>query len=358
MDKGNKTILVTGGCGFIGSNLVRYLLRLRPGWTIVNLDALTYAGNPANLADMEINRRYNFIHGDICDHRRLEKLFKDYSFDGVIHLAAESHVDRSIFGPMKFVRTNVEGTCQLLAASLESWRRNGEPQDFRFLHVSTDEVFGSLGPEGFFRETTAYDPSSPYSASKAAADHFVRAWYRTYGLPTIITNCSNNYGPYQFPEKLIPLIILNAIEGKELPVYGDGGNIRDWLYVEDHCAALLKVLEAGQPGRTYNIGGGAERRNLDVVRQICKLVDRCLGRGRDQDSQCLISFVADRPGHDRRYAIDASLIRSELGWQPENNFESALEKTVKWYIANSDWVTSVRSGEYRNWIKTNYSDRG
>ncbi len=357
MEDEKSTILVTGGCGFIGSNFVRYLLQNRPGWKVINLDALTYAGNPANLAGLEDDPGYTFVHGDICDAGLLAEIFASHSINGVVHLAAESHVDRSIHGPMDFVRTNVEGTCRLLAAALKSWRRRGEPESFRFLHVSTDEVFGSLGPQGFFIESTAYDPSSPYSASKAAADHFVRAWHRTYGLPAIITNCSNNYGPYQFPEKLIPLMILNAAEGKQLPVYGDGSNVRDWLYVDDHCRALLLVLEKGRPGRTYAVGGGAEQTNLEVVRLICRLVDERLGRRPDQASQGLIRFVEDRPGHDLRYAIDSSRIRSELGWRPRHDFLSALGKTVDWYLDNPDWVESVRSGAYRNWIAANYGRR-
>ncbi len=357
MENEKHTVLVTGGCGFIGSNFVRHLLHNRPGWQVINLDALTYAGNPANLADLENDDRYTFIHGDICDADLLADIFASHCIDAVVHLAAESHVDRSIHGPMDFVRTNVEGTCRLLSAALKNWRQRGEPDTFRFLHVSTDEVFGSLGAEGFFTESTAYDPSSPYSASKAAADHFVRAWHRTYGLPAMITNCSNNYGPYQFPEKLIPLMILNAAEGKQLPVYGDGSNVRDWLYVEDHCRALLLVLENGTPGQTYAVGGGAEQANLEVVRQICCLVDEKLGRGPENTSQDLIRFVEDRPGHDLRYAIDSSHIRNELGWRPQHDFYSALSKTVDWYLNNPEWVESVRSGAYRNWIATNYGQR-
>ncbi len=352
-----RTILVTGGCGFIGSNFVRYLLGKRPGWRIINLDALTYAGNPANLADFKDDERYIFVNGDICDAALLADIFMEQTIDAVVHLAAESHVDRSIHGPMTFVKTNVEGTCRLLEAALKSWRQRGEPEDFRFLHVSTDEVFGSLGPRGFFTEATPYDPSSPYSASKAAADHFVRAWNRTYGLPVVITNCSNNYGPYQFPEKLIPLMILNAAEGKELPVYGDGNNVRDWLYVDDHCKALLLVLETGRPGRTYAVGGGSQQANIDVVRHICRMVDERLGRPEGKSSQRLIKFVADRPGHDLRYAIDSTRIRNELGWRPEHDFVSALSKTVDWYLEHSDWVDSVRSGSYRQWIATNYGKR-
>jgi dTDP-glucose 4,6-dehydratase len=272
----------------------------------------------------------------------------------IIHFAAESHVDRSIHGPLLFVETNVVGTCRLLSACRTMWETQGRPADFRFVHVSTDEVFGSLGPDGFFCETTAYDPSSPYSASKAASDHFVRAWHRTYGFPALITNCSNNYGPYQFPEKLIPLMILNVQEQKELPVYGDGGNVRDWLYVVDHCEALTAVLERGAPGETYCIGGGAERRNIEVVHEVCRLLDARLGRS---GSERLIRLVADRLGHDRRYAIDAAKIGRELGWKPRFEFEEALARTVDWYLANQDWVAAVRSGEYRQWIDTHYQHR-
>jgi dTDP-glucose 4,6-dehydratase len=287
----------------------------------------------------------------------LERAFNETVFNGVIHFAAESHVDRSIQGPDAFVETNVMGTFRLLEASLKTQKQNRMPEDFRFLHISTDEVYGSLGPEGYFTETTPYDPSSPYSASKAASDHLAKAYFRTYGLPTVITNCSNNYGPYQFPEKLIPLMILNIIEKKELPVYGDGKNIRDWLYVVDHCEALINVFENGRPGETYNIGGGAEHQNIDLVYLLCDLLDKRLGRTGSESSRKLIQFVKDRPGHDQRYAIDASKIKNELGWEPRFKFEKAIEETIDWYLNHMDWVNTVRSGEYLNWIRDNYGKR-
>jgi dTDP-glucose 4,6-dehydratase len=354
-----KTILITGGAGFIGTNFIRHVFSAQPSWHILNLDALTYAGNPQNLEDISTGaeKRYQFIHGDIRDAALLAKLFKENEFNGVMHFAAESHVDRSILGPEAFVEANIIGTFRLLEASLKAWERRGRPQDFRFLHISTDEVYGSLEKKGYFTEKTPYDPSSPYSASKAAADHFVRAYFRTYGLPTIITNCSNNYGPYQFPEKLIPLIILNIIEKKPLPVYGDGKNIRDWLYVIDHCEALRNVFEQGCPGQTYSIGGGAERQNIDVVYLLCDLLDDRLKRAAKDSSRNLIRFVTDRPGHDRRYAIDATKIKNELGWTPRHRFEEALEATVDWYLDNMDWVESIRSGEYLKWIEENYEKR-
>jgi dTDP-glucose 4,6-dehydratase len=350
------TILVTGGAGFIGTNFIRHLLAIRPEWRMVNLDKLTYAGNAANLEDVagRMPDRYRFVHGDINDSHLLLRLLEEETPRAVVHFAAESHVDRSILGPLAFVETNVTGTARLLMACQKVWEQNNRPADFRFVHVSTDEVYGSLGPEGHFTETTAYDPSSPYSASKAAADHLVRAWHRTYGFPAMVTNCSNNYGPYQFPEKLIPLMILNIIEEKALPVYGDGQNVRDWLYVLDHCEALATVLEKGVPGQTYNIGGGAERRNIDVVHRLCALIDDRLQRKGVGQSSRLIRFVTDRPGHDRRYAIDAGKIRRELGWQPRFRFEAALADTVDWYLANGPWVDFIRSGDYRRWIDTNY----
>ena len=350
---------MTGGAGFIGTNFIRHTLTVQPDWRIVNLDAVTYAGNPANLEDLEPGQatRHQFFHGDIRDVSFLERLFQDYDFDFVVRFAAESHVDRSILGPDAFVQTNVIGTFRLLEASLRQWERRGRPNDFCFLHISTDEVYGSLGSEGYFTESTPYDPSSPYSASKAASDHFVRAYFRTYNLPTVISNCSNNYGPYQFPEKLIPLMILNIKEEKTLPIYGDGRNVRDWLYVIDHCDALIRILEQGKPGETYNIGGGAERQNIVVVHLLCDLLDARLQRPKSKSSQRLIQFVTDRPGHDRRYAIDATKIKGELGWSPAHNFEEALEATVDWYLANMDWVEMVRSGEYRKWIEINYKDR-
>ena len=354
-----KIILVTGGSGFIGTNFIRHTLSVKPSWRILNLDALTYAGNPANLESMseDMAARYTFVHGDIRDGDLLKRLFTEQNFNAVVHFAAESHVDRSILGPEAFVETNVIGTFRLLDASLKHWEAHGKHPEFRFLNVSTDEVYGSLGPAGYFTEKTPYDPSSPYSASKAAADHFVRAYFRTYGLPVLITNSSNNYGPSQFPEKLIPLMILNIIEKKLVPIYGDGKNVRDWLYVIDHCDALINVLDRGKQGETYNIGGGAERENIEVVRSLCDLLDERLGRTEMNSSRRLIRFVEDRPGHDRRYAIDSSKLKGELGWKPEHSFEEALEATVDWYLHNREWVESVRTGEYRKWIETNYETR-
>jgi dTDP-glucose 4,6-dehydratase len=354
-----KTLLVTGGAGFIGTNFVRHVLTERPTWRIINLDALTYAGNLANFQDLApaLAARHRFVHGAIQDSGLLEQLFTEESFDAIVHFAAESHVDRSILGPEAFVETNVMGTFRLLEASRKQWRSRGKLENFRFLHISTDEVYGSLGSEGYFTESTPYDPSSPYSASKAGSDHLVKAYFRTFALPAIITNCSNNFGPYQFPEKLIPLMILNLMEEKSLPVYGDGKNVRDWLYVIDHCDALIRVLEQGKPGETYNIGGGAERQNIEVVNLLCDLFDSRLDRSTEKASRRLIRFVTDRPGHDRRYAIDANKIRRELGWSPAHNFEEALEATVDWYVNNMDWVELVRSGEYRKWIEINYGER-
>jgi dTDP-glucose 4,6-dehydratase len=354
-----QTILVTGGCGFIGSNFVRYIIRERPEWAIVNLDSLSYAGNPMNLSDLEeqAGERYRFVRGDIRERKLLDNLFAENRFDGVFHFAAESHVDRSILGPEAFVETNVMGTFRVLDAARASWEERGRPEDFRFLHVSTDEVYGSLGETGFFTESTPYDPSSPYSASKAASDHFVNAYYRTYGLPTLVTNCSNNYGPYQFPEKLIPLMILNILEHNPLPVYGDGKNVRDWLYVGDHCEALVKVFERGRPGETYNIGGGTELENIGIVHCLCDVMDGRLKLPAGRSSRRLIHFVKDRPGHDRRYAIDATKIRNELGWAPQHRFEDALAETVDWYLSHMEWVDSVRSGDYREWIAKNYRNR-
>ena len=359
MNNINKRLLITGGAGFIGTNFILHVLAVKPDWAIINLDALTYAGNPANFQDLppEHSERYKFIHGDIRDPDLLERMFNAEEIDSVIHFAAESHVDRSILGPETFLETNVIGTFRLLEASKRDWERVNRPDSFRFLHVSTDEVYGSLGHDGHFTEETAYAPSSPYSASKASSDHFVNAYYRTYNLPTLITNCSNNYGPYQFPEKLIPLMILNIIEEKPLPVYGDGKNVRDWLYVIDHCEAIIKVLEKGKPGETYNIGGGAERRNIEIVKLLCDILDTKLGRSGSNSSRRLINFVTDRPGHDRRYAIDASKIIEQFGWRPSHTFEKALESTVDWYLNHMDWVNSVRSGEYRKWLDLNYRDR-
>ena len=354
-----KMLLVTGGAGFIGTNFVRHILSVRPGWRIVNLDKLTYAANPANFADLspEPAERHRLVHGDICDQALLDSLFAEHHFDAVCHFAAESHVDRSILAPETFVRTNVLGTFRLLEASRTYLKNKAKASDFIFLHISTDEVFGSLSAEGHFTERTAYNPSSPYSASKAASDHFVKAYFCTYGLPGIITNCSNNFGPYQFPEKLIPLVILNIMEQKSLPVYGDGRNIRDWLYVTDHCDALLTVLERGRPGETYTIGANEEHRNIQLVHRLCDLLDNRLDRSGNNSSHRLIRFVKDRPGHDKRYAIDASKLRNELGWQPKYPFDEALESTVDWYLNHMDWVESVRSGDYLKWIEINYGSR-
>lgn len=329
-------VMVTGGVGFIGSAVCRLLVG-ENGLTVLNVDKLTYAANLASLADLAGHQRYNFLKADVCDRAAMDGVFAKFRPDSVVHLAAESHVDRSIVGSDAFVQTNIFGTYTLLEAARAYWSRlpEREQDTFRFIHVSTDEVYGSLGPEGLFSETTAYDPSSPYSATKAASDHLAMAWHRTYGMPIIISNCSNNYGPYQFPEKLIPLMILNARAGRELPVYGDGLNIRDWLYVEDHARALQLILERGQPGETYNVGGGNERTNLEVVNQICRLMDQIRPDGAPHDR--LITFVKDRPGHDRRYAIDASKLQKQLGWGPRESFESGLEKTVRWYLENEAW---------------------
>jgi dTDP-glucose 4,6-dehydratase len=345
----SHTILVTGGAGFIGSCFVRQLLEHEPTARVVTLDKLTYAGNLDSLSDAMANSRHTFVQGDIADSLPIARLFRDVRPTAVVHLAAESHVDRSIDGPAEFVRTNVLGTFTLLEAARRYWSELAASQKaaFRFLHVSTDEVFGSLGPSGAFVESTPYSPRSPYSASKAASDHFVRAYGHTYGLPTLVTNCSNNYGPHQFPEKLIPLMILNALEGRPLPVYGDGLNVRDWLFVDDHCEALRLVLRRGTPGETYNIGGNCERTNIDVVHEICRLVDELRPGLRHRPCTSLITRVADRPGHDRRYAIDSSKIRGELGWEPRHDFATALARTVRWYLENPAWVERVTSGAYR-----------
>ena len=342
------TWLVTGGAGFIGGNFVLEALRA-PGTRIVNLDKLTYAGNPDTLAALRGNPDHVFVRGDIGDRTLLAKLLAEHAVDAVINFAAESHVDRSIDGPAAFIETNVVGTLALLEAARDHWRALplARQDGFRFLHVSTDEVYGSLGPLGAFTETTPYAPNSPYSASKAASDHLVRAFHHTYGLPTLTTNCSNNYGPYQFPEKLIPLTIQKALHGEPLPVYGDGRNVRDWLYVGDHCAAIRRVLEAGRVGETYNVGGNSERENIQVVRAICALLDerRPLADGKRRET--LINFVKDRPGHDRRYAIDAGKIRRELDWQPAYDFENGLAHTVDWYLDHQPWVARVLDGSYR-----------
>ncbi len=352
-------VLVTGGAGFIGSAVVRQYVA-NTDTTVINIDKLTYAGNLDSLGSAYGHPRHMFERVDICDRLELEHVFQQYRPDAVMHLAAESHVDRSITGPAAFVNTNVVGTSTLLDVARGYWSElpSEQKKRFRFHHISTDEVYGDLGTEDpAFTEETPYAPSSPYSASKAASDHLVRAWQRTYGLPTLITNCSNNYGPYQFPEKLIPLVILNAIEGKPLPIYGKGDNIRDWLHVEDHARALRTVLAHGEPGRTYNIGGRAEKTNVDVVRAICTHLDELKPRKEGAHEE-LIEFVEDRPGHDRRYAIDDTRISRELRWQPEESFDSGLRKTVKWYLDNPGWVNRVRSGAYRDWIESNYGDRG
>jgi dTDP-glucose 4,6-dehydratase len=349
----SETVLVTGGAGFIGSNWLRKMVPSFPNRMFVNVDSLTYAGNLSSLDLIHDAPNYRFERVDIRCRDLVDHLWKKHTPDTVVHFAAESHVDRSISGPTDFVETNVVGTLNLL----EAFRLGiGSANGNRFHHISTDEVYGSLGSEGKFTEETRYDPSSPYSASKAASDHLVRAYGRTYGLNVTITNCSNNYGPLQFPEKLIPLMILNAVEGKPLPVYGAGTNVRDWLYVTDHCDAIQAVLERGKPGETYNVGGNSERTNLEVVQAICQIVADETGRSYDEMSG-LITYVKDRPGHDFRYAIDASKIRDELGWVPLESFETGLRKTVRWYLENTAWVESVRSGEYRRWIEQNYTDR-
>ncbi len=351
-------LLVTGGAGFIGSNFVLDWIAAT-GEAVVNLDKLTYAGNLRNLDALAEDRRHVFVRGDIGDSDLLLGLLRDHRPRAVVHFAAESHVDRSILGPETFLQTNVVGTFRLLEAVRAYWGdlAGGERDNFRFLHVSTDEVFGSLGPdEAGFSETTAYQPNSPYSASKAASDHFVRAYHHTYGLPVVTTNCSNNYGPFQFPEKLIPLLIVNGLAGKALPVYGDGMNVRDWLYVGDHCAAIRTVLAGGRVGETYNIGGNNERANIDIVRTLCRLLDE-LAPSNDGPHERLITFVKDRPGHDRRYAIDSRKIAAELGWLPEETLESGLRKTVAWYLANQPWVAGVLDGSYREWIEQQYGGR-
>ncbi len=343
-----KNIVVTGGGGFIGSNFI-HLTLVECGIRLLNLDKLTYAGNLNSLRELEQDRNYNFVKEDICNQPLIENLLEQFRPDAIVHFAAESHVDRSIDGPATFIKTNINGTFSLLEASRKYWRELNEEkkQSFRFLHVSTDEVYGSLGETGYFTEETPYAPNSPYSASKAASDHLVRAYYHTYGLPTIITNCSNNYGPYQFPEKLIPLMILNALEGKPLPVYGTGQNVRDWLYVEDHCRALLQVLEKGIPGEKYNIGGHNEKTNLDIVHTLCDILDKKRPRSDGKSYWEQIAFVKDRPGHDLRYAIDASKIQRELGWVPQETFETGIVKTVDWYLNNLDWCQRITDGSYR-----------
>jgi dTDP-glucose 4,6-dehydratase len=351
-----NTILVTGGAGFIGSNFI--LQRMKEGAdSVANLDKLTYAGNLRNLESVAGDSRYEFAQGDIGDSGLVRRLLEKHQPNAIVHFAAESHVDRSIRGPDDFIRTNIVGTFALLEEVRAYWSEltDQERKRFRFLHVSTDEVYGSLGPnDPPFSETTPYAPNSPYAASKAASDHLVRAYHHTYGLPTLTTNCSNNYGRFQFPEKLIPLMILNAREGKPLPVYGDGKNVRDWLYVEDHCAAIASVLHGGRPGETYNIGGWNEKPNLEIVETICDLVDEMTPRAAGS-RRGLITFVKDRPGHDRRYAMDAHKIERELGWKPKETFDTGIRKTVRWYLENEEWVREVTSGAYRQWIATHYS---
>jgi dTDP-glucose 4,6-dehydratase len=351
-----NTVLVTGGAGFIGSNFILQRMERDPA-SIVNLDKLTYAGNLRNLESIANQQRYEFVHGDIVDRGLVRKLLERRQPRAIVHFAAESHVDRSIRGPDDFIRTNVDGTFALLEEVRAYWGglADQERMNFRLLHVSTDEVFGSLGAgDPAFSETTPYAPNSPYAASKAASDHLMRAYHHTYGLPVLTTNCSNNYGRFQFPEKLIPLMILNARDGKTLPVYGDGQNVRDWLYVEDHCEAIAIVLARGTVGQTYNIGGGSEKRNLEIVETVCDTVDEMAGR-RGPSRRGLITFVKDRPGHDRRYAMDARKIERELGWRPRETFESGIRKTVRWYLENEEWIRDVTSGSYRQWIETHYS---
>lgn len=350
-------IFVTGGAGFIGANFVLGWLR-QSDEPVLNLDKLTYAGNLENLASLEGDARHVFVRGDICDRPLIEALLRQYRPRAIVHFAAESHVDRSIHGPAEFMRTNVEGTFTLLEAARAYWSglEGGARSAFRFHHVSTDEVYGSLTPEAApFTETHPYAPNSPYSASKAASDHLVRAWHHTYGLPVLTSNCSNNYGPYQFPEKLIPLTIVNALAGKPLPLYGDGRQVRDWLYVGDHCAALACILAAGRPGETYNVGGWNEMPNLEIVHTVCALLDELRPRADGLSYARQIAFVADRPGHDRRYAIDARKIERELGWRPAETFATGIRKTVQWYLEHPDWVARVQSGAYREWLATHYA---
>ena len=369
LDLSSAKILVTGGAGFIGSNFIRHVFE-KTGFkgTLVNYDKLTYAGNPANLTDIKHKYsagRYFFEHGDIKDFDNVKRVFDQYSINVVVHFAAESHVDRSIFGPKDFVETNVNGTFSMLETARQAWSNRA---DVRFHHISTDEVYGSLGDTGYFFETTPYDPRSPYSASKAASDHLVRAYFHTYGLPATVSNCSNNYGPFHFPEKLIPLIILNAVEGKPLPVYGDGKNVRDWLYVEDHCEAIWQILAKGRTGETYNIGGECEKQNIEVVNTICDMLEKLypvkdnpairIPHSEIRTYKDLITFVGDRPGHDRRYAINCDKIKNELGWKRQHSFENGLKSTIEWYLKNTAWIDNIRSGEYSKWIDKNYGKRG
>ena len=359
MKTDDQKIIVTGGAGFIGSNFVLDWLAAGGG-PVVNLDKLTYAGNLANLASVETSSAYTFVHGDICDAKLVAELMREHKPRAVVHFAAESHVDRSISGPEAFLRTNIDGTFTLLQAAREyhSSLTGAESDRFRFLHVSTDEVYGTLLPDDpAFHEQTPYAPNSPYAASKASSDHLVRAWVHTFGLPAIVTNCSNNYGPYQFPEKLIPLMISNAVQGNALPVYGDGQQVRDWLYVRDHCSALRAVLERGRVGETYNVGCGNQRSNLEVVTTLCALLDELVPESNFRPHLDLVKYVTDRPGHDRRYAIDARKLEGELGWRAQESFETGLRKTVEWYLSNSAWVEGVISGSYQQWVVQNYSGR-
>ena len=349
-----KTILITGGAGFIGSHLVRHFVNKYPHYTIINLDKLTYAGNLENLRDVENSPNYRFEKGDISEMEMVRGLFERYPFDAVLHCAAESHVDRSITDPLAFVKTNVVGTVTLLQVAREKWA--GQMEGKLFYHISTDEVYGSLGSEGLFTETTSYDPRSPYSASKASSDHFVRAYHHTYGLPVKISNCSNNYGPYHFPEKLIPLCIHNIINHKPLPIYGKGENVRDWLFVEDHVRAIDLIFHEGKPGETYNIGGHNEWTNIDLVKELCRQMDKRLGR-ESGTSEKLITYVTDRAGHDLRYAIDATKLKKELGWEPSLQFEEGLARTIDWYLKNQDWLDHVTSGDYQKYYEGMYSKR-
>jgi dTDP-glucose 4,6-dehydratase len=349
-----KTILITGGAGFIGTHVVKLFVNKYTNYKIVNLDKLTYAGNLANLKEIENSSNYIFEKGDITDANYLAKLFVKYQFDGVIHLAAESHVDRSITGPMEFIYTNIIGTVNLLEAARAAWKENFDNK--KFYHISTDEVYGSLGDTGYFTEETAYDPRSPYSASKASSDHLVRAYFHTYKLPVVLSNCSNNYGPNQFPEKLLPLIISNIKNKKQLPVYGKGENIRDWLYVEDHAQAIDMIFHKGAIGDTYNIGGSNEWMNIELIKKVCDLMDAKMGRA-SGESQQLITYVKDRAGHDMRYAIDSSKLQNELGWKPQTNFEVGLSKTIDWYLSNQEWLDNILSGDYQKYYEGQYHKR-